>query len=288
MSPSSWRTLLGVVALPLLATSCTSSLELDRFRSAEASQVDTAIAVSYFDVRFSAKGMTSHLNEYLEIRVVDKSNRVQAKAIYDTVTAQDFSLYLRRVVPKANAPYRLDWWADHNNSAKYDGIEGGINDKDHAWRRVLADPLPEDMRLAQGRYDLEFVHDTAFVDIATDLQGNPVSIADTLLPFSLSIEGAGDYVGKTAEVRVVDRTSTRLVGLYRQGRMKPAYPVRINGIIDEESAYDVSAYVDVNDNGKYDAGDPSWKLELHSDGKGLGATLDLATAPQGPIETGEP
>lgn len=288
MGLSIWRTLLGAVALPVVATSCTSSLELDRFRSAEASSVDTAIAVSYFDVRFAAKGMTSHLNEHLEIRVVDKSNRVQAKAIYDTVAAPDFSIYLRKVVPKANAPYRLDWWADHNNSGKYDGIEGGINEKDHAWRRVLADPLPEDMRLSQGRYDLEFVHDTAFVDIATDLQGNPSSIADTLLPFSVSIEGAADYVGKTAEIRVVDRTSTRLVGLYRQGKTKPAYPVRINGIIDEETAYDVSVYVDANDNGKYDAGDPSWKLELHSDGKGLGAILDMATAPQSPIETGEP
>lgn len=288
MRRSVWHTFLGAVALPLLATSCTSSLDLDRFRSAEASSVDTAIAVSYFDVRFGARGMTSHLNEYIEIRVVDKANRVQAKAIYDTVTTPDFSLYLRKVVPKANAPYRLDWWADHNNTAKYDGIEGGINEKDHAWRRILADPLPEDMRLSQGRYDLAFVHDTNFVDIATDLQGNPVKTTDTLLPFSGSIEGAGDFVGKMGELRVVDKTSTRLVGLYRHGRLKAASPMRITDIVDEESAYEVSFYVDANDNGKYDAGDPSWKLDLLSDGKGLGVTLDLATAPQSPIETGEP
>jgi hypothetical protein len=287
MGLSFWRTLLGVVALPLVATSCTSSLELDRFRSADQSSVDTAIAVTYADVRFSARGMTSHLAEHLEVRVVDKSNRVQAKAVYDMINEPDFSLYLRKIIPKGNAPYRLDWYADHNNTAKYDGIEGGINEKDHAWRRVLADPLPEDMRYSQGRYDLAFVHDTNFVDIATDLQGNPISGADTLLPFNAEIAVPADLVGKMAEVRVVDRTSTRLVGLHRQGRTKATYTAKITGIIDEESHYDVSVYVDANGNGKYDAEDPSWKLELLSDSKGLTTALDMATAPRGPIETGE-
>lgn len=288
MAISQLRTLLGVVALPVLAASCTSSLELDRFRSAEAASVDTAIAVNYFDVRFAAKGMTSHIGEYVEIRVVDKQDRVQAKAVYNDLTGPDFSIYLARVIPKANAPYRLDWWADHNNTAKYDGIEGGINEKDHAWRRVLADPLPEDMRLVQGRYDLSFVHDTAFVDIATDLLGNKISGEDTLLPFKLAIKGGGGFIGKTTEVRIVDRASTRLVGLHRQGRMKADYTATVLGIIDEETTYDVSVYVDVNDTGKYDDGDLSWKLELTSDGQGLVAGLDLATAVQAPIETGEP
>jgi hypothetical protein len=232
--------------------------------------------------------MTSHIGEYFEVRVVDKDNRVQAKAVYEDVTGPDFSLYLGRIMPKANAPYRLDWWADHNNTAKYDGIEGGINEKDHAWRRVLADPLPDDMRLVQGRYDLSFVHDTAFVDIATDLQGNPISGADTLLPFNLKITGAAAYLGKTTEIRIVDRTSTRLVGFHRQGRIKEEYTAKILGIIDEETAYDVSVYVDMNGTGKYDEGDLSWKLELLSDDKGLVTVLDIATAAQTPIETGEP
>src|SRR3954463_2640591 len=100
---------LGLAAVPLL-TSCTSSLELDRFHTTEAASVDSAsaIAINYFDVRFGAKGMTSHIGEYFEVRVVDRENRIQAKAIYNDLTSPDFSLYLGRVVPKTNAPYRLD------------------------------------------------------------------------------------------------------------------------------------------------------------------------------------
>jgi len=64
------------------------------------------------------RARTSHIGEYVEIRVVDKDNRVQAKAIYNDLIGPDFSFYLARVIPKANAPYRLDWWADHNNTAK--------------------------------------------------------------------------------------------------------------------------------------------------------------------------
>jgi hypothetical protein len=280
--------LLGFVVLPVVATSCTNSLDLGRFRTSEASSVDTAIAVSFFDVRFGARGMTSHLGEYLEVRVVDKQNRLQAKAVYNDVTGPDFAFHLGRIVPKANAPYRLDFWADHNNTGRYDGIEGGINEKDHAWRRVLADPLPEDMRFAQGRYDLDFVHDTAFVDIATDLQGNKVSAADTLLPFTLRVANGKPYLGKMTEIRVVDKTSTRLVAFHRQGRMKEAYLALVSGVLDEVTTYEVSVYVDVNDNGKYDASDPSWKLDLTSNSEGLVADLDVTTAPQGPIDTGEP
>lgn len=287
---SNVRRLLGVVAVPLFATSCTSSLELDRFRMGEASSVDSssAIAINYFDVRFGAKGLTSHIGEYFECRVVDKANRIQARAIYNDLTAPDFTLYLGRVVPKTNAPYRLDFWADHNSTAKYDGIEGGINEKDHSWRRVMADPLPEDMRLVQGRYELQFVHDTAFVDIGTDLEGNKITVAETLLPYDFKITGAGAYVGKTIEQRVVDKASTRLLGLHRQGRAKAEYAAKIVGILDEQTPYVISVYVDANDNGKYDAEDPSWKLEVASDDKGLVAELNLATAQRAPIETGEP
>ena len=120
MMLSTVRRLLGLLALGVATTSCTSSLELDRFRVAEASSVDTAIAINYFDVRFGAKGMTSHIGESFELRVVDKNNRIAAKAIYSGVAGPDFGFYLGKVVPKANAPYRLDFWADHNNTAKYD------------------------------------------------------------------------------------------------------------------------------------------------------------------------
>jgi hypothetical protein len=267
--------------------SCTASLELDRFRSDVAPVQSAApINVNYFDVRFTAKNMQSHFNEYLEVRIVDRLNAVQAKAIYNDVVGPDFSLYLARVVPKANGPYRIDWWADHNVTSRYDGIIGGINEKDHAWRRVLEDPLPEDMRLSGSRYELEFLHDTAFVDIFTDLNGNPISGEDTLLPCDINVI-APNYTGKMIEIRVVERASGRLVGMYRQGRAKETYHALIPGVLDEETLYEVSAYVDLNDSGNLDAGDPSWRLDFTSTSTGGAVEIDTGLLPQTPIETGE-
>ncbi len=282
---------LFVVAAPLLlglgTASCTSSLKLDRFTTEESSiQTISPINVNYFDVKFTAKSMLPHFNEYLEVRIVDRLNHVQAKAIYDEIVYADFTIHLARVIPKANAPYRLDFWADHNLSGRYDGIVGGVNDKDHAWRRVLAEPLPEDMRLVGSRYELEFLHDTSFVDIFTDLDGNPISGEDTLLPCDVGVT-AKAYVGKMVELRVVEKASGRLVGLYRQGRARETFHALIPGILDEQTQYDVSVYVDANDSGSYDEGDPSWKLEFTSKETGAAIDADLAVLPQSPIDTGE-
>lgn len=286
MRSSRWLSI-AVLGLSFAATACTASLGLDRFRTDEDPvQSQSPINVNYFDVRFSTKSMQSHINEYFEVRVVDRSNSVQAKAIYNNVTVPDFTLYLARVVPKANAPYRLDFWADHNVSNRYDGIQGGINDKDHAWRRVLSDPLPEDMRLVGSRYEFEFLHDTAFVDIFTDLDGNPITGEDTLLPCDLNVI-APSYIDKTIELRVVDKASGRLVGLYRQGWSRGTFHAIIPGILDIETAYEVSAYVDLDNSGSYSAGDPSWKLELVSGETGGAIDVDTS-APQSPIDTGEP
>jgi hypothetical protein len=278
--------IVSVIALGVATTSCTASLELDRFRTDESAVQAAPINVSYYDVKFTAKSMLPHFNETFEVRVVDRLNHVQAKAIYNEMVYADFTLYLARVVPKANSPYRLDFWADHNMSSRYDGIQGGVNEKDHAWRRVLADPLPEDMRLVGSRYELEFLHDTAFVDIFTDLDGNPISGEDTLLPCDMNVDSPG-YVGKMIELRVVDKASGRLVGLYRQGRGRETFHALIPGILDEQTAYEVSAYVDMNDDGKYDAGEPSFKVEFMSSSTGAVVDIDLTSLPQVPIDTGE-
>ncbi|AKU98398.1 hypothetical protein AKJ09_05062 [Labilithrix luteola] len=278
--------LLSIALLSVTLPSCTAALDLERFHQSE--RTASASMAQFYDVRFSARSMTSHLGEYFEIRVVDRADRVQAKAVCTHLAQPDFSLYMKGVVPKTNPPYRLDFWADHNNSGKYDGIEGGINEKDHAWRRVLADPLPEDVRFIDNRYEVNFLHDTAFVDIFTDLTGKKISGEDTLLPFNLNIVGATAYVGKVIEVRVVEKESGRLVGLHRQGSAVDTYPAQILGILDEQTPYEVSTYVDANGDGKFSAGDPSWKVDLVSTSNGIASDFDLKSLPQTPIETGDP
>lgn len=277
----------SLALLCLVTTACTASLDLDRFHKKEAEQASTTsvdtTTITYFDFQFSGRSMQSHINETIEWRLVDKGNTVQGKGVYTAVTRPDFKLSFPKFIPKANGPFRIDWWADHNNSKKYDGIVGGINDKDHSWRRVLADPLPEDVHFTDGVYLLDFLHDTNFVDIFTDLEGNPISGADVLLPFKLSIKGTEPFQGKMFEVHVADKASGRLVALHRMGFVRQDFVAEVTGVLDEETTYEVSAFVDLDAKDSYAPTDPSWKVDLTSTDKGIEAELDLAT-PQTPLQ----
>jgi hypothetical protein len=189
---------------------------------------------------------------------------------------------MRRVVPRLKMPYRIDFFADHNHTFKYESIVGTISEKDHAWRRALVDPpTEEDVAFDRelGRYDVHFVHDTNFVDIAN---------SDTLLPFNLHITGAGPYSNRPIESRVVDKGSGRLVALHRRGHPVDDFTAQVVSVLDEETIYEVSLYSDTNGDGRFSPGDASWKVELTSTAQGIDAELNLGTTPQWPIETGEP
>lgn len=272
-----------VMALSLVG--CSATLDLDRFHKAAVESKETVVDttnITYFDFRFSGRSMQSHLGETMEWRLVDKSNVVQGKGVFANVKRPDFKIEFPKFIPKTNGPYRIDWWADHNNSKKYDGIVGGINDKDHAWRRVLEDPLPEDVKLADGVYVLDFLHDTNFVDIFTDLEGNPISGDDVLLPFQISVKNTEPYEGKMLEIRVADKGSGRLVATHRMGWIRQDYVATVTGVLDEETPYEISAYVDLSDADEYRAEDPSWKLDITSTDTGIETELDLSS-PQTPL-----
>ena len=273
-----------VILLSLLCTTaCTASLDLERFKKEEAKATVNSASITHFDFLFTAKNMQSHIDEFMEIRLVDKSNSVQGKAMFVDIPKPDFKIVLPKFIPKGGEPYRIDWWADHNRSNRYDGIVGGINEKDHAWRRVLRDPLPEDVRLVDGRYELTFLHDTAFVDVFTDLEGNPITGADTLLPFKCTITGAGAYFDKMVEIRVSDRGSGRLVALHRQGRARETWVAEVTGVLDEETPYEISIFVDADGNDEYSEGDPSWRTEVLSSEIGIATDVNLTDLAQTPL-----
>src|SRR4051812_15494812 len=94
---------LGV--LVAATSSCTALLDLDRYHTDHRQSQVAAINVNYLDVHFSAKDMQSHLGEYFELRIVDASNGIAARAVYNHVVGPDFSFLLGRVVPKLNSPY---------------------------------------------------------------------------------------------------------------------------------------------------------------------------------------
>ena len=272
------------------AAACT--VDVDKYQSQQGALSQDAGAFTFLDVRFKATEMVSHIGEYFEMRIVDKDDQVVAKLAYKGVTNQDFTLFFKSVVPKVNPPYRIDYWADHNTNhdGRYGGIVGGINEKDHAWRRILQDPLPADIVFTPPRYDFKFVHDTNFVDIATSLSGTKSSIdfnGATLNPFNLSVTGGAKYLGKMIESRVVEKATGRMVGFYRLGALADTQTFTVTDILDEQTTYVVSTYVDMNGDEKFNTDEPAYKVEMISDSKGISGTLDLGGESQATIDNGD-
>ncbi|WP_394831481.1 hypothetical protein LVJ94_33715 [Pendulispora rubella] len=261
--------------LSVLACSlaCSMSIDVDKYH--QASESSSAL----MDIKFTASHMTSHMHEDFEVRVLDHTNNVLTKAIYHYVSARDFTLYMKGALPRTTPPYRLDFWSDHNHDAQYGGVDGPVSEHDHSWRRELTDPLPADVKLVDGaRYEVNFVHDYAFVDINRDPGGAAITSTATLLPCQLNVAGSGAFVGKMMEFRVHEVATGRLVGLYREGvAAREAYQASIPGIIDELTSYRIEAYADADGDNKYSAGDPSWQLDLESNTQGLIADVNVAT-----------
>ena len=276
-----------------LAPACTSSLDLDRFKQEAATVQSPASASAFGDLSFACKTMLPHINEYFEVRVVDKDDVVKAKVVYDSLVSPDFSFELAQIIPKSNPPYRLDFWADQNGSFTYSGNKGSVDEKDHGWRRTLENPLqpeapplpPNVVPFTDGRYALTFVHDTDFTDLFTNAAGAPVSFEDTLLGFNASIIGADAFVGKMIELRVTEPLTRRLVGVHRKGRAQATYKPQILGILDEQTPYEIAIYVDQDGDQRYAAGEPSWVLTLTSTADGIVEEIDLAKLPQTPLPT---
>lgn len=289
--------------LPVAITSCTATLDLERFKKAEQASTNTTTpGLEYYDFKFIGTSFASHTNEYLEFRLIDKANQVRAKMIYDGITQVAFNLYAKRWIPTdtANAPYRIDFWSDHNLSRKYDGIVGDVATKDHAWRRVLQTPLPKDVVLKGDRYEFSYVHDTAFVDITTDLAGQKIPGDTTagnglygdaaLLPFEAKVIGAGTtgHIGKKIEIRVYEKSSSRLVGMHRRGRAADPYTAQIFGVLDQQTDYTVQAYVDLDEDGLYNpATEQAWSIPVTSNQAGVNMELKIAELPLVQIETGD-
>ena len=116
--------------------------------------------------------------------------------------------------------------------------------------------------------------------------GTPLSQDPFLLPFSLSVTNVpAQYLNKMLEMRIVNTVTGQLVGLHRRGAVPGAYDVKMTDIIGD-APYEISAFVDMNANEKYEPEEPAWKINLTPTPDGLTGKFDVGVTPQSPIETG--
>ena len=288
---STW-TLLRTIAVTASCAACAASIDVDRFQyDPLAGGPQDPAAAAFSDLNLTFRSMLPHIDQYFELRLLDRDSAVQAKVVLDQVVRPDFAVQLTGFVPKLNPPYRLDFWSDQNGGTTYSGNTGRSDLKDHGWRRRLEDPTSPEPRpvrpsvvpFEQGKFDFVFLHDTNFTDLFTDPDGKPVSFEDVLLDFDPTLVGIGANAGKTIEVRVTDVTSGRLLGVHRKGRAEASYHPRLSGLLDAATSYAVQIYVDTDGNDRHETGEPSWSLSLVSTGAGIVDTIDLASLPMKPI-----
>lgn len=247
-----------LAGITLFVSSCFAVTDLDRFETKEAK------LSNFSDLKLSLRGMTSHVNEFFEYRVVDANNTIQSRGIALPLGGVEASFYAPGAVPKLNGPFRLDFWADHDHSGGYTPPVGS-DYPDHAWQVDLGPP--DD----QNAIVVSFDHNTSFDNLALP---TPTVFGKDL---SVHLVNLGSLMGRRLEIRVADSSVGRVVALYRVPVVDKAdFFAVVPGMIESGVPYSVEVYTDDGKGGAI----TSFRYVATSDDKGLSTTFDPAVAPK--------
>jgi hypothetical protein len=293
MRPTSSRAAFILLALASALGACADVAGLDRFQKRSVAE-SASTGAEFLTLKLSLIGMRPHLDQLVEYRVIDANNYVQSRGVIRGFPQSgDATVIAKRAIPRINGPYRLDFYADVNNSGGFDGL-GSVITNDHAWR---IEPLAPNMEKLQADdvVEVKFQHSTSFTNIDQYPSGTKNPSADTGLGAKIHLTGLDEAVGHVVEVRVADHLSHHVVGLHRTTSASSAtIDAVIPGCVDLDTEYDVDIYVDANGDGKYDdprnGGDRGWRLSATSAVKGLELNLDLKSPElgDGKFDVGEP
>ncbi len=272
-----------VLATAALVTGCFAVTDVNRFH-----ETATGGSANFQDLRFTLRGATSHVGHFFEYRVIDANNFIQSRGMIDVMPGPDVTVFAARAVPKANGPYRLDFWSDKSGLSSYQGL-GKDNLKAHAWRiSPLADAVPDD-----GVVDVVYDHNTGFTDIDDLPVGtrNPSKSVggDAVVHF----KNMHRQMNRLLQLRVAESGSGHVIGVYRFPKLKAeAIDAKIPGVVDLDVDYVIDVYSDDNDNGTYDSptvpgGDYGWRIARTSN-NGFELDFDADKQPDHNVDVGAP
>jgi hypothetical protein len=248
----------------------------------------------YLNFKFTLVGMTPHITQLFEYRIIDANNFVQSRGVVNPLGSPNVVIDDPRSIPKVNGPFHLDFYADVDFSGNYDGI-GSVVSQDHAWRiDPLVDYPPGTVTPVDGLVQVTFTHNTSFTDIDTYPSGTRNPSKDTGLGATIHIINAQGLQGDLMQARVVDTGANRTVALDRMPKMvQPTFDLKVPGVVEEGVIYNVLVYVDANGNGNYDnpatgGGDLGWSVTGTADTTGLNVTLDAAQVGIAKVDVGAP
>ena len=219
----------STLGLAASSSSCFAVTNLDRF------EPNAASSSNFNDLRLTVRGMTSHVSELFEYRIVDGSNTLQSRGQIFPLGGPDATMFAPGAVPKQNGPFTLDFYADHDNSGNYDRDEKK-GTGDHSWRIPLTDLLLDD----KGAFVVTFDHNTSFSVLTS-----PAPAREIGAPAVVRLTNMGAFLGKRVQLRIADASSKRVVVLYRVPVLGTAtYDVNVPGMIEGGVTYTVEIYTD--------------------------------------------
>jgi len=243
------------VATALSSSSCFAVADLDRFEKAPPPPPS-----NFSGLRVTVRGMTSHVNERFEYRVVDNSNVIQSRGLIIPLGGPAASFFVQNAVPKQNGPFRLDFFADHDNSGGYDPRPDTF--LDHAWRLQLEDQMLDD----SGAYVVVFDHNTSFTNLNTPRPATEFGKLATV-----HMKAMGPFSNKRVEVRIADASTDRVVAMYRVPVLtQPDFDVAVPGMIESGVTYSIEVYTDDGNGG----GVQAFRFEQLATDPGLEATFN--------------
>jgi hypothetical protein len=187
-------------------------------------------------------GMTPHVGERLEIRIIDKYDSKEAgRTIVDPVPSADFTANVDGI--QAGHSYWIDFYADHNKNGRFDPPP-----VDHAWELELNNATGSDV--------VNFAHNTNFTNI------------DWKYMLSVHLTGMIPHVGQLFELRVIDDSTNTEVGRVRVASIPaPDFDVNLPVLPYNNSNYTMDFYADENRNGLFDPPptDHAWEIKFNND-----------------------
>jgi hypothetical protein len=220
--------LVATAGLAATSSSCFAVTNLDRFGQNTSSS-------NFNDLRLTVRGMTSHVSELFEYRIVDSTNTLQSRGQIFPLGGPDATMFASGAVPKQNGPFNLDFYADHDNSGSYDRDEKN-GTGDHSWRIPLTDAMLDD----NGAFVVLFDHNTSFSVLTS-----PAPPREIGAPATIHLTNMAAFMGKRVEIRIADASSKRVVVLYRVPVLgAPTYDVTVPGMIEGGVSYTIEIYTD--------------------------------------------
>jgi hypothetical protein len=186
-------------------------------------------------------GMTPHVNQLVEVRIVDTSNDLEVgRKRVEIVPGAEFTVRVPGL--RKDGSYRADFYADLNGNGHFDGVPN-----DHSWSENFTNPA--------GNYTIDFTHNTNFTNI------------DWEYMFRLNLLGMTPHLGQLLEMRLVDNSDMEIGRTGFESLPVANSALFVPGMM-QTADYRTDFYADLNGSGDYNTPptDHAWREEFSSNG----------------------